>query len=174
MTHPNILTHLVEATLVAYDDGHLLKGVLITAPDRDAIAARLIVDGAQLVEQGALTLRLGVALYDRPFVFVPHSIISEMGAIVEGEVLFDWLRAKAYDQPRSEVFGVNARGADDQVFAREIDLQESPIVVGGSEDAQVYVALCIGQVELPPRFAARLRVLAAANIADVRRTLATA
>jgi hypothetical protein len=119
-------------------------------------------------------LRLGVALYDRPFVFVPHSIISEMGATVEGEVLFDWLRVKAYDQPRSEVFGVNAHGEDDQIFARAIDLQESPIVVGGPLAAQVYIALCVGAGHLPSRFAACLRMLVSADVADIRQILEAA
>lgn len=174
MTLFKIVTYSVEGTLVAYDDGHLIKAVLISAPDRDAIAARLMADGAQLIEQGTLTLRLGVALYDRPFVFVPHSIITEMGATVEGEMLFDWLRLKAYDQPRSEVFGVNARGEEDQVFAREIDVQDSPIVVGGPQDSAIYVALCICATELPPRYAARLRTVDAVDVAEVRRILEAA
>ena len=33
--------------------------------------------------------------------------------------------------PRSEVFGIDARGKDAQVFARDIDVEESPIVVYG-------------------------------------------
>ena len=169
-----MLTCQLEGTLVAYDVSGLLKAVLITGPDAASIAAQLQADGAQPIVQGALTLRLGVALYDRPFVFVPHSIIDEVGASIRGEAVFDWLRRMAYDMPRSEVFGVNARGREDQVFARDVDVESSPIVVGGPEASPVYVAARIGEAELPPRFAAALRVCASPDAPAVRKIVESA
>ncbi|MGH2593509.1 MAG: hypothetical protein ACRDGG_08355, partial [Anaerolineae bacterium] len=163
-----------EGAIVAYAVNELLKGALVVGPGYPAIAARLVKDGAQPIAQGALTLRLGVALYDRPFFFIPHSIIDETGASIQGEVVFDWLRDTAYDMPRSEVFGVTARGKDDQVFARDVDVESSPIVVGGPEASPVYVVTLIGEARLPPRFAAALKTLAVVDLPEVRKIVESA
>jgi hypothetical protein len=109
-----------------------------------------------------------VALFDRPFIFVPHSVIDERGASFQGEIVFDWLRLRAYEMPRSEVFGLNAQGMSDQVFAREVDVESSPIVVGGPETAPVYVAAVLGEAPLPPRFAQALRPLSVSRLSEVR------
>ena len=53
---------------------------------------------------------LGVSLFDRPFVFTPRSIITERNERIEGAAVFGWLPDGGYDMPRSEVFGLNARG----------------------------------------------------------------
>jgi hypothetical protein len=100
----------------------------------------LIVTGAGAVEaasqvkwpivaHGEMTLHVGVALFDRPFVFTPTRIITERQQTIEGGTVFDWLAEGCYRMPRSEVFGINARGKDAQVFARDIDVEESPIAV---------------------------------------------
>ena len=174
MISTQILTHQLEGAIAAYEVNQLAKGVLISGPSYQEIAKQLQRDGARLIAEGAITLQLGVALYDRPFLFVPHSIIDEQGRTFRGEVVFDWIRASAYDMPRSEVFGVNARGKPDQVFAREVDVEISPIVVGGPDTAPVYVALRIGTAQLPPRFAAALKVAAASDVAQVRRLVESA
>lgn len=168
MTTPSVITHQLKGAIVAYDDGQLIKGVLIVMARAAGIVTRLQEDGAQLVEQGLLTLRLGVALFDRPFIFVPHSIIDEKGATIKGELVFDWLRIRAYEQPRSEVFGINANGEEDQVFAREIDVEYDAIVVGGPRVSPVYLVAQVGITELPPRFEAVLRVPASFDAAHVR------
>jgi len=174
MNQTTILTHQLEGAIVAYAVNDLLKGVLVVGPGYPAIAEQLVKDGAQSIAQGTLTLRLGVALYDRPFIFVPHSIIDEAGASIRGEVVFDWLRGMAYDMPRSEVFGVTARGKDDQVFARDVDVESSPIVVGGPEASPVYVVTLIGEARLPPRFASALKTLTVADLSEVRTIIASA
>jgi len=174
MISASSLTCHIEGVLVAYDVGGLMKAALITGPDSASVVARLLEDGAELVEQGALTLRLGVALYDRPFLFVPHTILDEKGTVFKGEVVFDWLRARAYDMPRSEVFGVNARGQEDQVFARDIDVESSPIVIGGSETSPMYVAASIGTGELPSQFASALKRCASPDPPEVRRIVESA
>ncbi|HLF25868.1 MAG TPA: hypothetical protein VJG32_05995 [Anaerolineae bacterium] len=174
MRQSTILTYQLEGAIVAYTINALQKGVLIVGPDYRALIRQLQADGAQLIEQGGLTLRLGVALYDRPFLFVPHSIIDEAGGSLAGEAVFDWLRRMAYDMPRSEVFGVNARGKEDQVFAREVDVEVSPIVVGGPETSPVYVACVFGAAQLPPRFAAALKIAKSAEASEVRRIVEAA
>jgi hypothetical protein len=174
MSPTAVLVCQTQGTIVAYEVNGLLKGALISGPDVEMVAARLQADGARLVEQGALTLRLGVALYDRPFLFVPASIITETGATIRGEAVFAWLRRMAYDMPRSEVFGVNARGVDDQVFARDVDVESSPIVVGGPSDAPVYVAVHVGTAELPPRFAAAVKICALTDPPAVRKVVESA
>jgi hypothetical protein len=103
----------------------------------------LIITGAGAVEaagqtkwpvvaQGEIDLHLGVALFDRPFVFTPTHIITERQQTIEGEAVFDWLVEGCYRMPRSEVFGVDAHGKEAQVFARDIDIEESPIALYGS------------------------------------------
>jgi len=168
MNHLPLVTQCVEGTIVAYATADLLKGVLVTGADCARIVESLLADGARLIGQGALTLRLGVALYDRPFVFVPHSVIDEAGRQFRGEVIFDWLRLAGYEMPRSEVFGLDARGREDQVFARDIDIESSPIVVGGPDEAAVFIARRIGEAALPPRFAQALVRLESAEPPAVR------
>ena len=76
--------------------------------------------------------------------------------------------------PRSEVFGVTARGEDDQVFARDVDVESSPIVVGGPEASPVYVVTLIGEARLPLRFASALKTLTVADLSEVRTIIASA
>ena len=174
MMAENVVVCPVEGAIVVYTVNDLAKGVLLTGSSCATLAGRLIDDGARLSAQGALTLRLGVALYAPPFLFVPHSVIDERGAVFQGEIVFDWLRAMAYDMPRSEVFGVNARGRDDQVFARDIDLESSPIVVGGPDESPVYVAARVGATELPPRFVAALKACLSPDPLLVRKVIESA
>jgi len=168
------LTCHVEGAILAYAVGDLRKGVLAVGPQVEEFVDALVKDGAQPVTQGALTLRLGVALYDRPFLFLPHSVIDERGAAFQGDIVFDWLRAMAYDMPRSEVFGLNARGREDQVFARDVDVESGPVVVGGPDAAPVYVVARIGAVELTPRFASALKECVSADPAAVRKVVEAA
>lgn len=164
----------LDGSLVTYEINALWKGVLLAGQGHADLAGQLVQGGARLVEQGRLSLRLGVALYDRPFLFVPQSIIDEAGRLFEGEIVFDWLRAQAYDMPRSEVFGVNAAGKADQVFARDVDVESSPIVVGGPGAAPIYVAVRIGEAQLPPRFALALKPLPVSQLAELRQVLESA
>ncbi len=172
--HNAILTHQLEGAIVAYTVNALMKGVLVAGPGYAEAAGQLVKDGAQWIAQGALRLRLGVALYGPPFLFVPHSIIDETGASIRGEAVFDWLRTTTYDMPRSEVFGLNARGQEDQIFARDVDVESSPIVVGGPEASPVYVAAQFGETRLPPRFALALRSLTISDWAEIRQIVESA
>lgn len=174
MNLPSPITHQLAGAIVAYDVDALLKGVLVVGPDYDRIVARLAESAAQLVAHGELMLRLSVALFDRPFLFAPHSISDEAGRSFRGEVIFDWLRLSGYDMPRSEVFGLDARGRENQVFARDIDIEAGPIVSGGPIESPVYVACLIGQATLPPRFASALKLLATIEPDEVRAAVAMA
>jgi hypothetical protein len=82
-----------------------------------------------IMAEGEVTLTLGVALFDRPFIFTPTRVITERNQHIEGERVFDWLAEQGYAMPRSEVFGLNVRGRESQVFARDIDIESSPIAV---------------------------------------------
>jgi hypothetical protein len=84
-----------------------------------------------IAAQGEIRLHLGVALFDRPFVFTPTRIITEQQRPIAGEAVFDWLVEGCYRMPRSEVFGIDVQGKDAQVFARDVDIEESPIAVYG-------------------------------------------
>lgn len=83
----------------------------------------------EIVAQGEVTLTLGVALFDRPFIFTPTRVVTERQQIIEGERVFEWLSEQGYAMPRSEVFGRNVRGREAQIFARDIDIEASPIAV---------------------------------------------
>ncbi len=104
------------------------RALIITGTGAEEVAAR---SKWTIAAQGEIDLHLGVALFDRPFVFTPTSIITEAQQNIDGAALFDWLVEGCYRMPRSEVFGVDARGKDAQVFARDIDVEESPIAVYG-------------------------------------------
>jgi hypothetical protein len=104
------------------------RAVIVTGASAEEVAARL---KWPIVAHGKIDLHLGVALFDRPFVFTPTRIITERQQVIEGEAVFDWLPGGCYRMPRSEVFGIDARGKDAQVFARDIDVEESPIAVHG-------------------------------------------
>jgi hypothetical protein len=120
-----------------------------------------------IAAQGAIDLHLGVALFDRPFVFTPTRLITERQQTVEGEAVFDWLVEGCYRMPRSEVFGVDAYGTHTQVFARDIDVEESPIGVYGYgtriialieiDPALGAEALRLDRLELPDRFSRALK-----------------
>jgi hypothetical protein len=105
------------------------RAVIVSGADAEAVAAR---SKWPISAQGKINLHLGVALFDRPFVFTPTQIITERQQVIEGEAVFDWLVEGCYRMPRSEVFGIDARGKEAQVFARDIDVEESPIAVYGS------------------------------------------
>jgi hypothetical protein len=104
------------------------RALLLTGSGAEEAARR---SGWTIAAQGQIDLRLGVALFDRPFVFTPWRIITERQQVIEGEAVFDWLPDGCYRMPRSEVFGIDTRGKDAQVFARDIDAEESPIAVYG-------------------------------------------
>ncbi len=127
------------------------RALIVTGPDADEIAAR---SKWPIVAQDAIPLHLGVALFDRPFVFTPVSIITERQQTIEGAALFDWLVEGGYRMPRSEVFGTDAFGHKDaQVFARDIDVEESPIVVYGSG------TWIVAYIEIDPALGTEIRQL---------------
>ena len=112
----------VHGLCLAYD----FRALIISGPDTKEVAAQ---SKWSIVAQGEINLHLGAALFDRPFVFTPTRIITERQQTIDGEAVFDWLVEGGYRMPRSEVFGVDVRGKDAQVFARDIDVEESPIAV---------------------------------------------
>ena len=113
-----------------------------------------------IIAQGAIDLHPGMALFDRPFVFTPTRIITERQQIIEGEAVFDWLVEGCYRMPRSEVFGLDARGKEAQVFARDIDVEESPIAVYG------YGIRIVALVEIDPALGADVQRLDRPELPD--------
>ena len=140
------------------------RALIVTGAGAKEAAAR---SKWPVVAQGEIKLHLGVALFDRPFVFTPVRIITERQQAVEGEAVFDWLAEGSYRMPRSEVFGLDARGKDAQVFARDIDVEESPIAVQGFgtwiialveiDHALGAEVLRLDRPELPDRFQLALK-----------------
>ncbi len=107
---------------VAYD----FRGLLLTGDGALDVAQR---SKWEIVAQGEVTLTLGVALFDQPFIFTPMRIVTERQLTIDGAHVFDWLADQGYAMPRSEVFGRNVRGHEAQIFARDIDIEASPIAV---------------------------------------------
>lgn len=131
------LSIILNGVCIVYD----FRGLLLIGSQAEEVARQ---PGWTIAAQGDVTLALGLSLFDRPFVFTPRSIITERNQEIVGEAMFDWLAERGYDMPRSEVFGVNARGSDDLVYAREVDIEASPIALLG-QDTWV-----IGWVEVDP------------------------
>ena len=120
---------MIEFTLHGICLEYDFRALIVTGANAAEAAAR---SKWPIVAQGEIDLHLGVALFDRPFVFTPTRIVTERQQTIAGEAVFDWLVDGCYRMPRSEVFGLDAFGGKDaQVFARDVDVEESPIVVYG-------------------------------------------
>ena len=135
------------------------RALILTGMGAEDVAAR---SKWPIIARGEITLHLGVALFDRPFVFTPTRIITERQQTIDAEAVFDWLAEGCYRMPRSEVFGHDAHGKEAQVFASDIDVEESPIAVYGHGTwivALIEIDPALGaevqqfdRVELPDRF----------------------
>jgi hypothetical protein len=122
------MEHMIEFTLNGICLEYDFRAVIVTGAGAEDVAER---SKWPILAQGEIDLQLGVALFDRPFVFTPTHIITERQQHIAGESVFDWLVEGCYRMPRSEVFGLDARGQEAQVFARDVDVEESPIAVLG-------------------------------------------
>ena len=148
-----MLSWTVTGICLEYD----FRALIVTGAGTEETAAR---SKWPIIARGEIDLHLGVALFDRSFVFTPKYIITERQQTVEGEVVFDWLVAGCYRMPRSEVFGVDARGKDAQVFARDIDVEESPIAVYG------YGTWIVALIEIDPGLGAAVQPLDRPELPD--------
>ena len=117
---------MIEITLNGICLEYDFRALILTGSSAAEVASR---SKWPIITQGEINLHLGVALFDRPFIFTPTHIITERQQTIEGDAVFDWLVEGCYRMPRSEVFGRDVRGKEAQVFARDIDVEESPIVV---------------------------------------------
>jgi hypothetical protein len=119
---------MIELTLNGICLEYDFRALIVTGAGAEEAATR---SKWSIAAQGEIKLHLGVALFDRPFIFTPARLITERQQSIEGEAVFDWLVEGCYRMPRSEVFGRDVRGKEAQVFARDIDIEESPIAVYG-------------------------------------------
>jgi len=117
---------MIELTLNGVCIEYDFRALILTGAGAEEVAAR---SKWTIAAQGEIDLHLGVALFDRPFVFTPTRVITERQQTIDGDAVFEWLTEGCYRMPRSEVFGIDVRGKDAQVFARDIDMEESPIAV---------------------------------------------
>lgn len=133
------------------------RALVLTGPGAEEVATR---SKGSIVARGEVPLHLGVALFDRPFVYTPTRIITERQQIIAGEDIFDWLKEGCYRMPRSEVFGIDAHRREAQVFARDIDIEESPIAVFE------YDTWVVAVVEIDPALGQRVQPLARPELTD--------
>ena len=133
----NDLILTLNGLCLAFD----FRALVLTGPHAEDAAKKM---KWSIAAQGEIQLELAVALFDRPFIFTPRSIITERNQTIEWPRLLDWLPDGGYQMPRSEVFGLDVRGRKAQVFARDIDLEASPIAVLG------YATWVMGLVEIDP------------------------
>jgi hypothetical protein len=141
---------MVELTLTGLCLEYDFRALIVTGSGAQEAAAR---SKWPIIAQGDINLHLGVALFDRPFVYTPTRIITERQQIVEGEAIFDWLVEGCYRMPRSEVFGLDVHGRDAQVYARDIDVEESPIAVYG------HATWIVALIEIDPALGAAVQRL---------------
>lgn len=148
---------MLELTLngvcLAYD----FRALVLTGPCAEEAARR---SKWTIAAQGEVKLHLGVALFDRPFVYTPTHLITEREEALNGEEVFDWLVEGCYRMPRSEVFGIDAHGREAQVFARDIDVEESPIAVF---DHGIWV---VAVVEIDPALGKQVQLLDGFELPD--------
>ncbi len=154
------------------------RALIVTGTGAEEVARRW---QWSISARGAIKLHLGVALFDRPFIFTPTRIITERQQTIDGAAVFDWLAEGCYRMPRSEVFGIDARGKEAQVFARDIDIEESPIAVYGAgtwivalieiEQALGAEAQRIERPELPERFQTALKCYRAGKMIQLTMAL---
>ncbi len=155
---------MIELTLNGICLERDFRALIVAGAGAEEAAAR---SKWPIAVQGKIDLHLGVALFDRPFVFTPARIITERQQTIVGEAVFDWLIEGCYRMPRSEVFGIDVHGKEAQVFARDIDIEESPIAVYGQGTwiiALVEIDPALGtevqqldRPELPDRFQKALK-----------------
>jgi hypothetical protein len=148
---------MIELTLSGICLEYDFRALIVTGTGAEDVAAR---SKWPVTAQGEINLHLGVALFDRPFVFTPTRIITERQRTIEGEAVFDWLVEGCYRMPRSEVFGIDTRGKDAQVFARDIDVEESPIAVFG------HGTWIVATVEIDPTLGPEVQRLDRPELAD--------
>jgi hypothetical protein len=139
-------TLTISGICLAYD----FRAVIVTGAGAAEVANR---SKWEVLAQGDVTLALGVVLFDRPFIFTPRSIITERHQTVGADHALEWLDKQGYNMPRSEVFGVDVRGREGQVFARDVDIEASPIAVFN------YGAWVVAMVEIDPAAAVRPRLV---------------
>jgi hypothetical protein len=148
---------MVELTLTGLCLEYDFRALIVTGSGAQEAAAR---SKWPIAAQGHINLHLGVALFDRPFVFTPTRVITEGQQIVEGEAVFDWLVEGCYRMPRSEVFGVDVHGKEAQVFARDVDVEESPIAVYG------YATWIVALIEIDPALSTAVQRLDRPELPD--------
>ena len=148
---------MIDLTLDGICLEYDFRAMIVTGPDAEDAAKKA---KWSITARGAISLHLGVALFDRPFVFTPTRLITERQQAIEGEAVFDWLIEGCYRMPRSEVFGLDVRGREAQVFARDIDVEESPIAVYG------YGTWIVARVEIDPALGAEMHRLARPELPD--------
>jgi hypothetical protein len=128
----------VPGACVAFDD----KAALLIGPDSATWAQVLGGTGeARVIADESVRLRLALVLLSDPRFFVPHTVMDDFGQTHTGAHVFDWIAENTYSQPRADVFGAWADGGEDQVFAREVDAESSPVVIAQADgDSPVHVA----------------------------------
>jgi hypothetical protein len=170
----NDLTLTLNGLCLAFD----FRALVLTGPHAEDLAKKT---KWPIAAQGEIKLELAVALFDRPFIFTPRSIITERNQTFEWPLLLDWLPDGGYQMPRSEVFGLDVRGRETQIFARDIDIEMSPIAVLGHatwvmglveiDPASADQPQRIDRPEWPDRFRRALKCYRAGPSADLQKLL---
>lgn len=116
----------VLGACVTFDD----DAALLIGPDSAAWAQVLRGTGeARVIADESVHLRLALVLLNDPRFFVPHTVMDDFGQKHTGAQAFDWIAENTYSQPRADVFGAWADGGEDQILAREVDAESSPVVI---------------------------------------------
>ena len=137
-----------------------------------------LLQGEVLIKQGERTLKTRNARYNseqQSFEVDEDVQYADPNLTVSGtSAEVDQVGGATFEGAKFELKDRNARGQADQVFARDVDAESSPIVVGGPEATPVYVAARLGEVPLPPRFASALKAPASSDVDVVRQVVEAA
>lgn len=140
----------------AFED--TLEGLVIRLSEY-AFLADHVLEGADLLYAGRLTIRYGIGYLGKPqYSIVPDLVVLDYGEGLAGEAAWDFLLRRSNLYPRADVLGYRNDGVDEMIVVKRLDLMQPVHVLAFSDpDSQIPLArlsACISgnpAIDLPSR-----------------------
>lgn len=105
--------------------------------------------GVDILLEGEIVLRYGIAMLYTPHALVPGLFETERGAMMVGREAWDYIWQKFQLYPRAEVMGVQDDGQEVTVLMRELDFGEPPQVLAYRDEVAARAAATLQQLDAP-------------------------
>ena len=93
-----------------------------TVVDGQALLSPAELPGGAAIARGELLVRYGITFMGKPHLsIVPHLVVADYGALLNGEEAWAFLMKKAHLYPRADVCGFLNDGKDDMVALKQLD-----------------------------------------------------